>query len=88
MRCIPKGAFEPWAFVAVVAVLLLMVTGDLVTVLEAQSPSSSSGIPNLSGYWDGGLIGRPRPGGQGSGRGGQGRGSAEGSAARPRVVLL
>lgn len=66
---------------AVVAVLLLMVTGDLVTVLEAQSPSGSSGVPNLSGYWEGGLIGRPRPGGRGSGRGGQGGGTAEGSEA-------
>lgn len=69
MRC------RMFATVAITAVLL-MGAEHQTPRLHAQSPAPSSGIPNLTGYWNGGLVGQPRPGAPprsgGGGRGGGG----------------
>jgi hypothetical protein len=65
------------------AALSVLVVGELRPVrIDAQTRAASPAIPELTGYWDGGLIGRPRAASGGSGRGaGRGGGDAESSDA-------
>jgi hypothetical protein len=70
--------------------LVAVITAGLVVCtaagIAAQAAKPAAAVPELSGYWEGGLIGVPRAGG-GGGRG-DGRGSANADSGDGALVKL